>query len=350
MLGRTCPSMRPGSAMVQQLLSLHRNEFHFRHGPRVHAILQGPVAAELVSSYSSRETLHAFVQAIGRALQVPSESVTLYHGAEDALFKILSWAASKGMSVQTTSWGWAEYMRMMQGLELKVLQTPLVAEDNEFHHPKKPFEEALANASEPRLVLLASPNNPTGHSVETEVILGLANRFRQHTFLIDRVYTEFSPEIFAALASAENVITLGSFSKFFGLPGLRCGFAIGNVPMVQSMALGPSPWALQVCSAALEDIEVYRLLWQQMKNTALSLKTITTPTGKFIKTTAPFVLFRCNNGLSKTAVETAQLKAGVRGKLIVAGEEIYLRWSLGSPEAEERIRKCIQALENPNDY
>ncbi|MEN9528266.1 MAG: hypothetical protein RI932_139 [Pseudomonadota bacterium] len=336
--------------MPQDILSLHRNEYHFEHSPGVRAFLSGPLDPVLVSSYATREMLENFVHELAQALKISPQHVTLYHGAEDALFKMLSWAASQRMVIQTTTWGWAEYMRMMQGLELQVIQTPLVRHEHSFEHPHLQFAAALESCSERALVLLASPNNPTGHTVAAAEIKELAQRFPQHVFLVDQVYTEFSASTFATLSELENVITLGSFSKFFGLPGLRCGFAVGRVPSVQSMALGPSPWSLEICRAAMRDIRHYQAHWNTMKNAAAALQAHTTHVGKFIKTAAPFVLFRCQSNVSEEHLSAAQEAGRLKGKKLTAQGELYMRWSLGAPDAGERILACIKALENQIPY
>lgn len=326
-------------------LLLHRNEYHFEHAPQVRRWLAGPVPAEMISSYATRKQLESFVARLATSLQVEPAHLTLYHGAEDALFKILSWAASKRMPVLTTSWGWAEYMRMMQGLELSVSQTPLTATACAFQHPVSAFETDLRNAPQASLVLLATPNNPTGHKVPSEEILRLSRLFPQHVFLVDQVYSSFSPDTFAPLISSSNIISLGSFSKFFGLPGVRCGFALGQVPSVQSMSLGPGPWSLEVCLSALDEIEHYQHNWDLMQQASKNLQAWRSTCGKFMTTEAPFVLFRCQKGMSVSEIQSAQEKAGVQGKVIRAQDDNYVRWSLGAPQAEEKIKLCLNWLE-----
>lgn len=332
--------------MSQDLLLLHRNEYYYAHSPKVSRLLEGPISHELVSSYASRKTLERFVLVLSQTMQVNPDLVTLYHGAEDALFKMLSWAASQRMKVYTTSWGWAEYMRMMQGLELEIRQTRLIRTTNSFEHPSDDFECELKNDHTPALVLLASPNNPTGHAVSPAEISRLAQTYPHHVFLIDQVYAPFCSATFAPLSGFKNVITLGSFSKFFGLPGLRCGFAVGRVPAVQSMALGPAPWALSLCLAALHDVEHYQSNWNDMKASAEALTSINSSVGHFIKTLAPFVLFSGKEGLTEDAIQKAQAEAQVQGKIIKTHSEVFVRWSLGSPEAQSRISSCLQILES----
>jgi histidinol-phosphate/aromatic aminotransferase/cobyric acid decarboxylase-like protein len=87
-----------------------------------------------------------------------------------------------------------------------------------------------------------------------------------------------------------------------------------------------------------------------MQHTAASLQNYATPSGRFIQTAAPFVLFRCDPKTAEQDIVAAQLEARVKGKVLTAQGELYVRWSLGSPEAEERIRKCIQTLEKQANY
>jgi histidinol-phosphate/aromatic aminotransferase/cobyric acid decarboxylase-like protein len=331
--------------MNSDALLLHRNEYYFPHSPRVRALLENPTPAGWVSTYATRDTLDAFIQELANALELPTEHITLYHGAEDALFKILSWAAGHRMTVYTTGLGWAEYMRMMQGLELNIMQTALASSALEYSHPQKQFEQALYQAESKSLVLLASPNNPTGHDPSVAELIRLAKLFPQHIFLVDRVYTEFSKETFGPLSTCSNVITLGSFSKYFGLPGLRVGFAIGPTPAVQSMALGPSPWALHICQAALLDRDFYAKHWDIMKNVAQTLQQMESSAGQFLKTSAPFVLFRCSKNVSEEDLKWAQQHSKIVGKIITTSPSLQIRWSLGSPEAFQRISSCIRNIE-----
>ncbi|MEY4066771.1 MAG: hypothetical protein RIR26_2979 [Pseudomonadota bacterium] len=326
-------------------LLLHRNEYHFEHAAKVRRFLAGPVPPEMVSTYATRKQLESFIARLSASLQVEPSLLTLYHGAEDALFKILSWAAIKRMPVVTTSWGWAEYMRMMQGLELSVKQTPLLSVDNAFLHPAAEFEADLHSMPQPSLVLLATPNNPTGHKVAREEVLRLARLFPQNIFLLDQVYNSFSPETFVPLTNAPNIISLGSFSKFFGLPGVRCGFAVGHVPSVQAMSLGPGPWSLELCLSALEEHDYYKRNWDLMKQASKNLQAWQSRCGYFMKTEAPFVLFRCQKGLNTSDIQGAQEQTGVQGKVIRAQEDNYVRWSLGSPRAEEKIKECLLWME-----
>jgi histidinol-phosphate/aromatic aminotransferase/cobyric acid decarboxylase-like protein len=329
------------------MLNLHRNEYHFEHAPSVTKLLSGPIAHHSVSSYAEREVLTLFIESLAEKLEVSSQQITLYHGAEDALFKLLGWASSRAMRVYTTTWGWAEYMRMMQGFNLNVHQTPLKSSDDQFFHPTDEFAAELDKSSEPSLILLASPNNPTGHAIQTNEIVELAKRHPQHTFLLDSVYAHFSSKSFSQLAQISNVVNLGSFSKFFGLPGLRCGFAVGRVPDAHAMALGPSPFAVSICTAALNETDHYNHHWQSMQQTAKRLQSHATgKAGRFFKTAAPFVLFQCSNHISETQIDEAEKRVQVRGKVFTAQGSLYIRWSLTSPEAEQKIKECIQFLED----
>lgn len=333
--------------MGSSMLHLHRNEYHFGHSSTVASLLGGPISHPSVSSYADRETLATFVEHIATTLAVSAERITLYHGAEDALFKLLGWASGRSMRVYTTTWGWTEYMRMMQGFNLNVHQTPLKTESDRFLHPVSEFEQDLLRTTDPSLILLASPNNPTGHSIGQQELARLATTFPLHTFIIDSVYSSFGAESFSQLSEFDNVINLGSFSKFFGLPGLRCGFAVGKVPDAHAMALGPSPLSIALCGAALRDIEHYKLNWTTMQLCAKRLQgSGHSGAGRFFKTDAPFVLFQCSEKIDELKIEKAQEHSRVRGKVFTAQGALYIRWSLTSPMAEERIKECLKYLED----
>ena len=91
---------------------------------------------------------------------------------------------------------------------------------------------ALADAAaQGRSILIANPNNPDGRVSEPEVLLGLARELaRSEAWLVvDEAFADALPETSIArhVSDALPLVVMRSFGKFFGLPGLRLGFAVG---------------------------------------------------------------------------------------------------------------------------
>lgn len=101
---------------------------------------------------------------------------------------------------------------------------------------------AAAVSERTRLVLLCSPNNPTGTVIGTEELRSFLERVPQTvTVVLDEAYTEFAdPEARADSAALflefENLVRVRTFSKVHGIAGLRCGYAVAHPRMAEALA------------------------------------------------------------------------------------------------------------------
>ena len=110
--------------------------------------------------------------------------------------------------------------------------------------------EACGDAS---LVIIGNPNNPDGRLFSRDALLALASRLRRRGGLLvaDEAFMDVAPPGFTlASEAARNVIVLRSFGKFFGLAGLRLGFAVAAPPLVQRLSAMLGPWAVSAPALA----------------------------------------------------------------------------------------------------
>jgi cobalamin biosynthesis protein CobC len=98
-----------------------------------------------------------------------------------------------------------------------------------------------------KAAVVVNPNNPDGRVVPGGELLGLAERLgRRGGFLVvDEAFADAHPEVsIAGQAGGDNLIILKSFGKFFGLAGLRLGFAISGAATARRLAERLGPWAV----------------------------------------------------------------------------------------------------------
>ena len=87
----------------------------------------------------------------------------------------------------------------------------------------------MANEYKPKIIFLCTPNNPTGGIIPEKDILKIVDACKESVVVIDEAYAEFSRETFIPfVAGRENVIVLRTFSKAYGLAGIRCGYSISG--------------------------------------------------------------------------------------------------------------------------
>lgn len=114
--------------------------------------------------------------------------------------------------------------------------------------------DALAGAD---LAIVVNPNNPDGRHFAPEDLLALLTRVGR--LVIDESFADAAPQLsLAPEADRPGLLILRSFGKFYGLAGLRLGFAIGNAADIARLAAMSGPWpvsgaAIAIGSRALRD-------------------------------------------------------------------------------------------------
>lgn len=103
-------------------------------------------------------------------------------------------------------------------------------------------------ANDPQLVYLCTPNNPTGTPLAKTTIERVIDESRA-VVLLDEAYAEFAGTNFAAQAPAtDRLLVLRTFSKAFGLAGLRVGFAVGARPLIAELEKARGPYTVTALS------------------------------------------------------------------------------------------------------
>ncbi|MBU1567521.1 MAG: cobyric acid synthase [Proteobacteria bacterium] len=94
------------------------------------------------------------------------------------------------------------------------------------------------------LVIIATPNNPTGSTVDRNTLLALIVDFPESYFLIDEAFLDFQVDAQTLGDQAANVLTINSMTKFYGVPGLRIGYAILPLILAQLVRDNLPPWTV----------------------------------------------------------------------------------------------------------
>jgi cobalamin biosynthesis protein CobC len=115
--------------------------------------------------------------------------------------------------------------------------------------------ERIEHCGDAKLIMLANPNNPDGGRLTRTALLELAHDLRQHggLLVVDEAFMEVTPpgESLAAEVACGNVVVLRSFGKFFGLPGLRLGFALTALPLARRLSAVLGPWPVSALALAV---------------------------------------------------------------------------------------------------
>ncbi|MDP3965193.1 MAG: histidinol-phosphate transaminase [bacterium] len=103
-----------------------------------------------------------------------------------------------------------------------------------------------------KLIFCCSPNNPTGNLLRAEDIKELCKKFKG-IVVVDEAYIEFASKesLSKRVADFENLVILRTFSKIWGLAGIRVGYAIANEKVIQYLDKIKAPYNINRISSAL---------------------------------------------------------------------------------------------------
>jgi histidinol-phosphate aminotransferase len=237
-------------------LRLDFNENTFGPSPRVIERLRA-VTAEELTKYPEREPVE---QIVAKHFGLQAEQVLLTNGVDEAIHLICSafLEAEDEALIATPSFFMYDVNAQMMTPHLRKVQS-----DASLGFPFERFIAAITEHT--KLIIVASPNNPTGAVVSREHLLAIAAAAPQAVLMVDEAYYHFDgASVMGDLASVPNLIVARTFSKAYGLANLRIGMLAGNAELLKYVRKVSSPYnvngiALDCLSVAIED-EAY-LTW-----------------------------------------------------------------------------------------
>lgn len=177
---------------------------------------------------------------------VPAERVVLGAGATGVLFQALQAFTAPGDTIAMTSPTFDGYPIIAELARLKPLTVPI---DEDGHNDLDALADAAAGA---RVVVVCRPHNPTGTLEAVPEILRFLHRVPRDTIvLLDEAYVEFiAPEhridLTALLTRFPNVLVVRTFSKAYGLAGLRIGYGVASLELAATLWSRQLPFGIAI--------------------------------------------------------------------------------------------------------
>jgi histidinol-phosphate aminotransferase len=245
-------------------LRLDFNESTVGCSPRVLARLRS-LDAELLARYPEREPVEKEVASF---FGLDPAQVLLTNGVDEAIHLLCSTYLDPGDEALIVVPTFAMYAIFAQAEGARVVEVR--AGDN-FTFPEKALLAQLSPQT--RLIAVANPNNPTGAAVAGNVLIQIAQAAPQAAVLVDEAYFEFHGEtVIDQPRQIENLFVARTFSKAYGLAGLRIGVLAGKARQMAMVRRMASPYnvnaaALAILPEALQDQEyVSRYVAQVLSN------------------------------------------------------------------------------------
>jgi histidinol-phosphate aminotransferase len=247
----------------RQGLRLDFNENTEGCSPRVLERIRA-ITAEELARYPERGPLEAIAAA---HLGLGPELVLLTNGVDEAIHLLCETylEPSDEMIVVTPTFSMYEIFAEATGAKVVRVQC---GQNLQF-----PFEETLKSiTAATRVIAVASPNNPTGGVAAREELLAIAQRAPNAALLVDEAYLEFHGKtVLSDVVRQSNLFVARTFSKAYGLAGLRIGILAGSREQMAMVRRVSSPYsvnsvALAVLPVALEDYAFVANYVEQVKD------------------------------------------------------------------------------------
>jgi histidinol-phosphate aminotransferase len=320
-------------------LRLDFNESTIGCSPGVLARLRS-LDAEALARYPEREPVEAEVADF---LGLQAQQVLLTNGVDEAIHLLCSTYLERGDEAVIIVPTFAMYSIFAQAEGASVVQIPS-GENSSF-----PLDSLLSRiSSRTRLIAVANPNNPTGTAVASNVLIEVARAAPQAAVLVDEAYFEFHGDtILNQDEWPENLFVARTFSKAYGLAGLRIGILAGNAAQVAMVRRVASPYnvnavALAVLPEALHDQQyVAGYVAEVQQGREVLERELKTLGLHYWPSRANFVLVRVGPAYSEFIRELRARGILVRDRNSDPGCEGCVRLTVGS---REHTRILIAAL------
>jgi histidinol-phosphate aminotransferase len=214
--------------------------------------------------------------ALAKKYAIDDSEVIIGAGSDQVIEFAIHAKAHEGASVLMNSVTFAMYEIYAKQVGAKIIRTASVKHNMEEFY-------TLYCEHKPAIIFLCTPNNPTGDAIDAQQMLEFIQKIDSNTLVIvDGAYMEYARfkdsskgiEPGDLIAKFDNVLFLGTFSKAYGLGGMRVGYGIAQAAIIKALYKVRPPFnittlSLEAASVALEDEqfvqECIRDNFEQMK-------------------------------------------------------------------------------------
>lgn len=340
---------------ISNIIKLASNENPLGASPRALAAMAGAVGElGLYPDGSGYQLKHKLAQMHG----VSPDQITLGNGSNDVLVLLVEAFVSPECRPVMSQYCFAVYPIATRAAGA----TPVIVDALPPDHPGMPLghdlEAMLAAVNEhTRMVFVANPNNPTGSRVGADALKNFIRKLPQDQIVVvDEAYTEYArgedyPDATQWLDEFPNLVVTRTFSKAYGLAGLRVGYALSNPQIADMLNRIRQPFnvnslALVAAEAALDD-EAFIQRSRDMNSAGLDYLAAELPALGFkpLPSAGNFVLV--DMGEPAESWYQALLHAGVITRRVGNyGLPNHLRITIGTEQQNQRLVSALRDIRN----
>ena len=241
---------------------LHVNENLFKPSPKCLEVMHNASYEDVMLYDLTREDELAVE--ISKKEGIGTDHILIHSGSSDVIKTIMTLVLNKGDTVLISAPSWNYYKSVVELRMAKAAYYEIKPGDKAYEFDVNGLREK-ARTITPRIIILTTPHNPTGAFLAPRDLETVIKENPASLIIVDEAYLGFSPkkyDVVHLLHSYSNVVFSRTFSKLYGLAGVRVGYGICNPMAKQVFRLDLNPFRVNNISrkmaiAALKDKEYY---------------------------------------------------------------------------------------------
>jgi histidinol-phosphate aminotransferase len=252
--------------VIDRPILLDRNENQYGPAPGCLDVLRETKLQEL-SLYSrdyERKVKSKLSQRLAEDLNLPEDCILLSYGSEDMLKQAIHCYLKPGEKILIPDFSWWYYKSVASEVDGQSIEYPIEERDNRFAHNINEIVKLL-KIHQPKILLIASPNNPTGNSFPQEDLRALLKQAPETLVILDEAYKGFTDEEVDStqlVNVSDTLLVLRTFSKLYALAGARIGYAcagkrLSRLTTFSTRYLGYNLLSEKLAMAALDSADYY---------------------------------------------------------------------------------------------
>jgi len=314
-----------------------------------------PLAIEAIKEAASRVHLYPdgngyyLKNDLAEHLKVKPENIILGNGSNEVLQIIGETFVEPGDEMIYSEQAFVVYMLVSKICQAKAVTSPL----KDYTHDLEAMADCITNNT--KVIFIANPNNPTGTMVNASQVEEFMKRVPDDVLVaFDEAYYEYVersdvPQTLKYVHDGRNVIVLRTFSKIYGLAGLRIGYGIANEEIIEIMNRVRQPFNANLVAQAAARVSL-KDKEHVSKSRRVNNKGKSYLYGKleeigldYVPSEANFLLIHLGRSGKEVADELLKLGVIVRP---VAGYDFpnSIRVTVGTPEENQRVIEALKKV------
>lgn len=323
---------------------LHVNENLFKPSPKVMEVLHNATYEDVYLYDLTREDELAVE--ISKREEISTDHILIHSGSSDVIKTVMSLVLNKGDTVLISAPSWNYYKSIVELKMAKAEYYDVVPGKNSYEFDVSGLMSKARTVS-PRIIIITTPHNPTGAVISASDLETIIKEKPSSLVIVDEAYLGFSEQKFDVrhlLAAYSNVVFSRTFSKLYGLAGIRVGYGLCAPMVKQVFRLDVNPFRVNNISrkmavAALRDEKYYKgLLKDITESRNFFINEMNSISGvKAFDSAANFVFIHFSENTDVQALKDYLAQKGYLVRLWTEGSRLAMRVTLDRKETMEKV-------------